>query len=100
MGLAERHLREARHVVRQRVGLLEPLGGPGCLHEVDRWLSAWRDARCLAFQGSSLPLWSLAAVEAHQFAVASQIAQPSTGVFAERGCRAAQKMHRLVPVFL
>merc|ERR1712061_592529 len=40
MGLAERHLREACDVVRQRVGLLEPLGGLGGLHEVYRWLSA------------------------------------------------------------
>merc|ERR1712039_562131 len=48
--LAERHLREARHLVRQRVGLLEPLGGPGRLHEVDRWLSAWRDAQYLVSQ--------------------------------------------------
>merc|ERR1712146_14890 len=36
--LAERHLREARDVVRQRVGLLKPSGGLGGLHEEHRWL--------------------------------------------------------------
>merc|ERR1712032_871629 len=37
--LAERQLCEARDLVRQRVGLLEPLGGAGSAYEDDRRLS-------------------------------------------------------------